>query len=181
MEVDPIISKNIRVRYPEHFRIGKNCVIDDFCYFSTQVVLEFNCHISPGCSSMGGKKVCLCMKDYVGVSAGVRFVCGSDDFVNDLSVVMPKEFMHVRDNHGIYGDILIDKYCIIGTNSVIMPINYLPEGVAIGALSYIPSKFEFKPWTVYAGIPIKEIKQRNKDSIMSQVEKAERLRYAHTQ
>ena len=47
-----------------------------------------------------------------------------------------------------------------------MPNNKIPEGVAIGALSYIPQKFVFKSWSVYAGTPIRFIKKREKKKIL---------------
>ena len=47
-----------------------------------------------------------------------------------------------------------------------MPNNRIPEGVAIGALSYVPQNFNFKSWSVYAGTPIRLIKKREKKKIL---------------
>ena len=47
-----------------------------------------------------------------------------------------------------------------------MPNNVLPIGVAIGALSLVPTNYKFVPWTLYGGIPIKPLKKRNKTKIM---------------
>ena len=58
------------------------------------------------------------------------------------------------------------KFTGVGTNSVIMPGNDIPEGVTIGALSFVPSGYQFEPWTVYAGRPIRAIKKRNRANIM---------------
>ena len=60
----------------------------------------------------------------------------------------------------------LEKYTGIGTNSVIMPNNHIPEGVTIGALSFVPSNYKFEPWTVYAGRPIRPIKKRNKENVL---------------
>ena len=46
-----------------------------------------------------------------------------------------------------------------------MPNNNIPEGVAIGALSYVPQNFKFNNWSVYAGTPIRFIKKREKKKI----------------
>ena len=63
------------------------------------------------------------------------------------------------------------KYTGVGTNSVIMPGNDIPEGVSIGALSFVPSNYKFEPWTVYAGRPIRPIKKRNKENVLNTLRK----------
>jgi acetyltransferase-like isoleucine patch superfamily enzyme len=56
---------------------------------------------------------------------------------------------------------------------VIIPKNTLPEGVAVGALTFIPAAFVFKPWSVYAGIPARFIKKRDRKSVLRQAAKIE--------
>jgi acetyltransferase-like isoleucine patch superfamily enzyme len=51
-----------------------------------------------------------------------------------------------------------------------MLANHIPEGTVIGALSFVPVEFEFSPWTVYAGIPIKPVKSRDRESVMRQLD-----------
>ena len=48
----------------------------------------------------------------------------------------------------------------------------VPEGVSIGALSFVPSNYKFEPWTVYAGRPIRPIKKRNKENVIKTLRKA---------
>jgi acetyltransferase-like isoleucine patch superfamily enzyme len=50
-----------------------------------------------------------------------------------------------------------------------MPGNVVPEGTVIGALSFVPAVFEFQPWSVYAGAPIRYLRPRNRQSVMKQV------------
>jgi acetyltransferase-like isoleucine patch superfamily enzyme len=71
----------------------------------------------------------------------------------------------------IEGNVTLEKYTGIGTNSVIMPNNHIPEGVCIGALSFVPSNFKFEPWTVYAGTPIRAVKKRNKENVLKTLKK----------
>ena len=52
-----------------------------------------------------------------------------------------------------------------------MPGNHVPEGTVIGALSFVPARFQFEPWAVYAGIPIRRIGDRNRDQVQAQAEK----------
>ncbi len=165
----PIISKNIRLRHKEHFEIGENSVIDDFCYFSTKIKIGKNCHIANGCSIGGGQSYQFTMGDFSSISAGVKIWCQSNDFTNDLVILNINHEM-IGDNP-IKGDVTMGKMSGIGSNSVVMPNNNIPDGTVIGALSFVPPNFKFEQWSIYAGIPIKFIKKRNKKNILMQFEK----------
>ena len=168
----PIISPNIRVRHPEHFVIGDGSIVDDFCYFSTQVRIGRYVHIASGCSVAGGNERTFVLGDYSSLSSGVKIWCTSDDFINDLVTILPPEW-DVKE-HLITGDVICERLTAVGANSVVMPRNHLPEGTAIGALSFVPPDFPFEAWSVYAGIPIRFIKRRNRDSILRQLDAIER-------
>ncbi|MDD4488937.1 MAG: hypothetical protein PHD30_00355, partial [Paludibacter sp.] len=68
------------------------------------------------------------------------------------------------------GNILIKRYAQIGANCIIMPGVTIGEGVAIGAMSFVNGSLD--PWGVYAGIPVKKIKDRRK-GLLKFVEKIE--------
>ena len=170
--MNPIISKNCRIRHPEHFSVGENSIIDDFCYFSTKVKIGKCSHIASGCSIAGGKDMLFVLGDYCSLSSGVKIWCSSNDFINDLVIIKPNN-LDIGDKP-LKGNVTIGNMCGIGSNSVIMPANNIPEGVSIGALSFVPPKFEFEPWSVYAGIPIKLIKRRNKENVVKQVKELEK-------
>ena len=167
----PIISRNIRVRHLEHFIVGENSIVDDFCYFSTRVQIGVFSHIASGCSVAGGIVRLFKLGNYCSLSSGVKIWCTSDDFVNDIVAIFPpwlEELSPIKENL-IAGDVLMDDLTAVGANSVVMPNNHIPEGTTIGALSFVPPNFEFQPWSVYAGIPIRWIKPRNKESVMRQL------------
>jgi len=175
----PIISKNIRVRYPEHFKVGENSIIDDFCYFSTRVEIGDFSHVATGVSVAGGVERLFRLGSFGGVSAGARIWCTTDDFVNDIVTVFPPwlEAEGAIKENLISGDVIMDDFTVVGSNAVVMPRNHIPEGTMIGALSFVPADFEFKPWSVYGGVPLRLLKPRNKASVMRQFEKVqERLR-----
>lgn len=163
----PIISKNIRVRNPDNFNVGEYSIIDDFCYFSTKVDIGKCSHIASGCSIAGGKERLFVLGDFSSISSGVKIWCTSDDFVNDLVTLLPEKVRNFK-GHIITGDVVIDNYTAIGSNSVVMPKNHIPEGTAIGALSFVPAGYKFFPWSVYAGIPIRLIKSRNRKNVLAQ-------------
>ena len=39
---------------------------------------------------------------------------------------------------------------------------------AVLTLSFVPAGFQFEPWSVYAGIPIRRVGARNRDSVTRQ-------------
>ncbi|MGA8234482.1 MAG: hypothetical protein WB795_23600 [Candidatus Acidiferrales bacterium] len=112
--------------------------------------------------------------DFCSLSSGVKVWCTSDDFVNDLVTIIPPGIEQVK-THLIRGDVILDDYTAVGSNSVIMPNNHLPEGTTIGALSFVPAAFEFRPWSVYTGIPIRFLRPRNQKNVMEQVHRLRAL------
>ena len=100
------------------------------------------------------------------LAAGVKVWLSSNDYVNELVTHSIPEVKEIQ------GNVRLGKYTGVGTNSVIMPGNDIPEGVSIGALSFVPSNYKFEPWTVYAGRPIRPIKKRNKENVIKTLRKA---------
>jgi acetyltransferase-like isoleucine patch superfamily enzyme len=168
--MQPIISKNIRLRHPELLQIGEGSIIDDFCYISVQAQIGRYCHIANGCSLAGGAERRFTFGDFGSLSAGVKVWCTSDDFVNDLVTILPADAPQIKE-HLISGDVSIGTCCAVGSNSVILPDNQIPDGVSIGALSFVPPSFAFKPWSVYAGTPIRLLRPRNRDAVLRQRDK----------
>ncbi len=167
----PIISPDCRIRHPEHFSVGDYSIIDDYCYFSTRVKIGTCSHIASGCSVAGGGERLFVLGDYSSLSSGVKVYCTSDDFTNDIATIVPESQLK---NHLITGDVIMGNFTAVGSNSVIMPGNSIPEGTVIGALSFVPPDFRFETWGVYAGIPIKFIKHRNRENVMRQVKELQK-------
>jgi galactoside O-acetyltransferase len=59
------------------------------------------------------------------------------------------------------GKVVIKKHSLIGSTSVVLPGIEIGEGCSFGAFSFINKSTD--PWGIYAGIPIKRIKERKKD------------------
>ncbi len=155
------LGQNVILKKPELLTIGDYCRIADFCRISSKAEIGDYCEIAPYTSIAGGNgKYTFAMKGFSSLSSGVRIWLSSNDYVNEL---VTHSVPTVRE---IVGDVIMEKYTGIGANSVIMPNNHIPEGVTIGALSFVPENFEFKEWTVYAGTPIRPIKERNKEQVL---------------
>jgi acetyltransferase-like isoleucine patch superfamily enzyme len=163
----PIISPNVRIRHPELFEIGDYSIVDDVSYFSTRVRIGRCSHIASGCSIAGGRDHQFVLGDFCSLSSGVKIWCTSDDFTNDLVTIVPDGAGPVK-SHLITGDVIFDDCTAAGANAVVMPGNHVPEGTVIGALSFVPARFRFEPWAVYAGIPIRRIGDRNRDAVRAQ-------------
>ena len=172
-----IVSKNIRVRCPDDFIIGDNSIVDDFSYFSTKVKIGRCSHVASGCSIAGGKDSQFELGDYSSISSGVKIWCVSNDFSNDVVTIIPPEVLKISGNIKgslIKGDVKIGNFTAVGSNTVIMPDNYIPEGTVVGAISFVPSGYKFKSWSVYAGIPVRFVKKRNRRNVLRQVELIEK-------
>ena len=171
MKVKPIISNNIRIRYPDCFTVGEGSVIDDFSYFSVKMSVGRFCHIGPSVSVIGGKEEDLVMEDYSCIVTGSRVICASDDWRFELNSCLPPDFPVKKGS--IKGGVLFAKFATTGANSIIMPNNFIKEGVAIGAGSFVPADFDFKPWTIYVGAPIRPIRERDEIAVRKQAEQVE--------
>lgn len=167
--VKAIISKNTRIRHPDKFQVGHFSIIDDFCYFSTQVIIGRGSHIASGCSIGGGIKFLFKMGDFSSLSSGVKVWCSSNNYAEDIVAIVPEGII-LENLHNIDGDVILEDYTAVGANTVIMPGNTIPEGTVIGALSYVPFQFSLDPWTVYAGIPVHPVGKRNRKNVLIQVE-----------
>lgn len=170
-----IISPNCRIRYPESFFVQDNSVVDDFCYFSTRVFIGEYSHIASQCTIAGGNNSYFECGRFGGLASGVRIFCSSDDFVNDIANVLPSECQGIK-NCVIEGDVILKDFVTIGTNTVIMPGNVIPEGAVIGAMSFVPKNCDIlEPWGVYAGIhKLRLIGKRNKTNILREAEEVYR-------
>lgn len=157
-----IIGKTVRIRYPELVSIGDNCIIDDFTYISTKLELSNNVHISAGCKIIGGRNSTVTFAEYATLSPGVVLAAGSDDYVGGIAT--PLVPMDVKGDAKI-GYIHLGRHCIIGSNSVVLPNVTFGDGASVGALSLVNINLE--PWGLYAGVPAKKIKDRNKEQILA--------------
>lgn len=170
-----LISPNIRVRYPERFTVGNSSIIDDFCYFSVDLCIGQYFHIASNCTIAGGYTECFTAGHFGGLASGCKLFCASDDFINDIGNVLPSKCGDIK-NHTLRGGIYLCDYVTIGANSVLMPDVYIPKGTCIGAMSFVPSGFEFEPWSIYVmkNGKLTKVKDRNKANVLRQAQEVKR-------
>ena len=157
-----IIGKNVYFRYPESIEIGDNVIIDEFCYFTTALIIEDYVHISPHCTVIGGRGSQLIMREFSGLSAGCRVICGSDDYSGEglTNPTVPLKY-RLKSKSTI---VEIKKHAVIGTGSVIHPAITVGEGAATGSITLVTKDLE--DWWIYMGIPAKKFKERDRDNIL---------------
>ena len=161
------LGEYVIIKKPELVKVGNNVRIADFCRISSACVIGSDCEIAPGTYIAGGDgKYTFEMGDCSSLAAGVKVWLSSNDYVNELVTHSIPEVKEIQ------GNVRLGKYTGVGTNSVIMPGNDIPEGVSIGALSFVPSNYKFEPWTGYAGRPPRPIKKRNKENVIKTLRKA---------
>lgn len=161
-----IIGKTVRIRYPELVEIGDNVIIDDFTYISTSLKIHNYVHISSGCKLIGGKESYIEFNEFSTLSPGVVLAAGSDDYVGGIATPLVQNKYKGKVKHG---KIILGKHCVVGSNSVILPNVELHDGASIGALSLVNK--DLYAWKLYAGVPAKYLKNRNKDEILKMEKK----------
>ena len=150
-----LISRKSSIYSPEKISIGDNVRIDDFSILSGKITIGSYIHISAFCALFGTFGIE--MESYTGLSPRCTIFSASDDFSGNYLIgpMVDKSKTSVTG-----GKILIKKYSQIGAGSIILPSVTIKEGVAIGAMSLVNKSLE--EWGIYAGIPVKRIKDREK-------------------
>jgi acetyltransferase-like isoleucine patch superfamily enzyme len=161
------IGKHVTMVGLQNIKIGSNVRIDDFSIITAArgfLHLYNNVHI-------GGNSQLACaggiiMKNFSGCSSGVRMYTQSDDYTGKWltpAVTFPSTVDVTKYAKTTIGPIVLEKYVIIGANSVVLPNVTLGEGVAVGSLSLVTKSLP--SWGVYFGSPVRKIKNRSKRMI----------------
>ena len=156
-----IIGKTVRIRYPELVEIGDDVIIDDFTYISTALKLDSNVHIASGCKIIGGREAVVKFGQYSTLAPNVVVAAGSDDYLAGIATPMiPLDYKGRVE----VTEISFGKHCIVGANSTVLPGAQFNDGSSVGAQSLV--KGELSSWVLYAGVPARPIKERNKEQIL---------------
>ena len=102
------------------------------------------------------------MREFSGLSAGCRIICGSDDY-SGIGLTNPTVTKKYRIKSKST-TIEIGRHGVLGTNCVVHPGVKIGEGAAAGSMSLITKDVD--PWWIYIGIPAKKLKKREKGKIV---------------
>lgn len=150
-----LISRNARFYGPQNMTIGNHVRIDDFCILSGNITLGNYIHISAYVALYGAMGIVF--EDCSGISARGTIYSAMDDFCGDYMIgpMLPEELTHVTG-----GPVVVNKYVQIGAHSILFPNLTVGEGSVVGACSMVRKSLD--PWGIYAGVPCKFMKARNK-------------------
>jgi len=162
-----IIGKTVRIRNPEKVSIGDNVIIDDFTYISGEVEIGNFVHIAASCTISASKSK-IVFSDLSALSSGSRVFAGTSNYLTcglDYPTI-PSEF-----NYGaIFGEIIFEKYVMVGANNIILPNTILCEGMATSANIVIRSRKTYKAWHLIKDNDGNLVKRRGKDKYLKQVD-----------
>lgn len=150
------ISDKASIYNCDHIEIGDHSRIDDFCVISGKVQIGQYCHITPMCLLAGGMPG-ITLQDFVTLAYGVKIFSQSDDYSGNT---MTNSLIPGKYKNEYKAEVVIEKYSIIGTNSIVLPGVNIAEGSSIGAMTLILKNT--MPWGIYIGIPGKRVKDRSR-------------------
>lgn len=116
--------------------IGKDCVVEMFCYLDDQF------------------PELIFFEDHSGPSRHVIILCHDD--VAEKSTVSAAEEPRFQQRHGFVAPVRLKKYSGIGTASVILPGVTVHEGGVIAAGAVVIK--DVPPYTLVGGVPAKVLK-----------------------
>jgi acetyltransferase-like isoleucine patch superfamily enzyme len=152
------ISSKAAIYNPELIEIGDNSRIDDFCILSGRIKIGRNVHITPFCLLAGGEEGII-LEDFTTLAYRVTIFTRSDDYSGETltNSTVPVKYRY----NTIKAPVIVKRFSIIGTHSVIFPGVIIEEGTSVGAMSLVNKSTE--PWSIYVGIPAKKIKDKSKN------------------
>ena len=157
---DCTIYATAKIIGPENLVVGDYTIIDDFVLIVARpwVRLGSHVHIAGFTSIVGGGT--FYMGDYSTLSWGTRIFTGTEDVSGQslLGAAVPAPYRVPRRSF-----VTIGKHCMIGANSVILPAVEIPDGVVVGAMSLVLEGAKLKPWSVYAGCPVRFLRERPRE------------------
>ena len=146
---------------PETITLGDSVIIDDFAFVmgGQRTVIGSFVHIAAFTLVVGGGE--LHVADFAGISGGVQIYTGNDDYLGGCLTGPTVPFPYRKPTRSF---VRLEKHVVIGAKSVILPGVVIGEGSVIGANSTVTRSCE--PWGVYAGSPVRRIKERPSETIL---------------
>ena len=158
------ISRKASVYGASNISIGDNVRVDDFCILSGHIHLKNNIHIA-AYSSLYGGTAGITIESFANISSRVCIYAVSDDYsgYTMTNPTIPEKYKHIQNE-----PVHIGKHVIVGSGCTILPGVDVAEGTGFGAMSLCKTSTE--PWKIYAGIPAKIIKDRQKELLVLEKE-----------
>lgn len=158
-----LICRNCQIYSPETISIGDNVLVDDYVVMNGDITLGRYDHIGSHSALYAGEKGKIIFDDFSGCASHVGVYAVSNDYIG---TEIGSQFLPEQDSKYLEEDVIVEKYVIIGSHSVVLPGVRLREGCSIGALSLVNKST--RPWWLYVGRPIKRLCERDKTAFNQQ-------------
>ena len=156
------IGHNVIFTNPSNVHLGDNVRIDPFTLITTALEVGNYVQICSHAVLGGGAAHKITIGNWCFIGYGSKLFCASEDYSGDHGPV--NEFW--GKNKIFRGDITFKDYSGIASDVMVMPNVTIPEGCTIGAKSFVYTKNELAPWSVFLGSPLKRHKDRNKENVL---------------
>jgi len=159
------ISTDARIYGERNISIGDDVRIDDFTILSAaNGFIEIGSHvfIARGCHLSGTMGIRI--HNFVTLAGNVTIYSASDDYSGDslTGQAIPPQYTQLKG-----GCVELHKHVILGTGTTIIGPAQLAEGSGTGAMTLVTRDLE--PWSLYAGIPARKIKEKSRKALDHEV------------
>lgn len=161
-----MIEKNCTIIGIENISIGDNVRIDGYSsIIANNGYCSIGSYIHIAAYSFLSAVYGIELHDFSGLSQGVRIYSATDDYSGNsmTNPMVPEKYKKVKT-----GKVILNKHVIIGSGSVILPGVEIGIGSSVGALSLVTKSLD--EWGLYAGNPVKRIKDKPKKILESEAE-----------
>ena len=156
------IGQNVIFTNPKEVILGDNVRIDPFTLITTALEVGNYVQICSHVVLGGGNQHKITLGNWTFIGYGSKLFCASEDYSGDYGPV--NEFW--GNNKIFRGDISFEDYSGVASDVMVFPKVTIPVGCTVGAKSFIYTKNDLKPWSVFIGSPLKFHKERNKENII---------------
>lgn len=152
-----LVSRTCRIYTPETISLGSHVLLDDFTILNGEITVGDYVHISSNCELYAGEAG-ITVRDFSELSSRVAVYAHSDDYSgrNLFGPQVPMAYRGVTN-----APVVLERYTLIGTGSTVLPGVTAGEGCSFGAMTLVNRSTE--PWGVYAGIPARRLRERERD------------------
>lgn len=142
----------------ENISIGNHVRIDPFCrLIAAQGFIKIGSHVHIGSSGFYSGAEGIAMEDFANIGHSVSIFTHNDDFSGAVLTGSAVPEKYLRQSKG---PVTLRRHVVLATSAIVLPNVEVGEGVMVGALSLV--KTSLAPWGIYAGVPVRRIRDRGR-------------------
>jgi acetyltransferase-like isoleucine patch superfamily enzyme len=145
--------------------LGSRVRIDPFVIISTRGGVEFGNNIHIGGHSVLAGHAAIHFDNFVNISHRVGIYTSNEDLSGRT---LSNPTVPGGEKTARTASISFERHSAVGVGSLVLPGARFAEGSVLGALSRISRPL--KPWTTYAGIPARRLRERRRDLLADEEE-----------